>query len=67
MCHNIAKVKRWGNSLGIVIPRDTIKLLNLKEGEVIDIDIQKKIKVDGFGIFKGAKPFKECLEHDDLI
>ena len=51
-----ATVKKWGNSLGIILPSEVIKNKNLKEGIRIDVIIQEKNKTkvkDIFGILKG--------------
>jgi len=67
MCHATAELKRWGNSLGIIIPRDKIDALGLSEHDIIDIDIAKKEKVSGFGIARGKAPFqRDNAEHEDL-
>ncbi|HLG23403.1 MAG TPA: AbrB/MazE/SpoVT family DNA-binding domain-containing protein [Candidatus Nanoarchaeia archaeon] len=52
-----SKIKKWGNSLGIIIPRKVAEQIDLKEGEEVSVDIIKKKRNDSFGIFKGAKPF----------
>ena len=57
------EVKKWGNSFGVVIDSKTTKKLKLKEGQKISIDIVPKKRISGFGITKGAKPFKR--EFDD--
>lgn len=49
-------VKKWGNSFGIILPKEFVKSQELKEGIKIDIMVQskKKTKVkDIFGIMKG--------------
>jgi bifunctional DNA-binding transcriptional regulator/antitoxin component of YhaV-PrlF toxin-antitoxin module len=66
MAYVSGKVKKFGDSFGIVIPAKEAKKLNLKEGEVVDALIKKKGKIDGFGIFAGARPFKEEKNHDNL-
>ena len=67
MCHTTAELKRWGNSLGIIIPKDKIDELGLSEHDIIDIDIAKKEKVSGFGIARGKTPFqRDHAEHEDL-
>lgn len=53
-----SKIKRWGHSLAVVIPKESVERLQLKEGEPISMDIVKKERLDAFGIFKGAKPFR---------
>ncbi len=36
------KVKQWGNSVGIIIPREAVDRMNLKLGESIIVDIKRK-------------------------
>jgi hypothetical protein len=67
MCHATVELKKWGNSLGIIIPKDKIDELGLSEHDIIDIDIMKKEKISGFGIAKGKIPFtRDRSEHEDL-
>lgn len=38
-------IKTWGNSLGILLDSEDIKIYNLKKGDLVDIEIVKiKIK-----------------------
>jgi len=68
MCHATVELKKWGNSLGIIIPKDKVKELGLSEHDIIDLDIVKKEKVSGFGIAEGRVPYKRenASEHEDL-
>ena len=68
MCHVTVELKKWGNSLGIIIPKDKIEELGLSEHDIIDLDIVKKEKVSGFGIAEGKTPYKRehAAEHEDL-
>lgn len=68
MCHATVELKRWGNSLGVIIPKDKIDELGLSEHDFIDIDIIKKEIISGFGIAKGKSPFirEHIPEHEDL-
>ena len=52
-----AKVKRWGNSLALIIPKDLVKIEDLSIGDTVKIEISKEKIVDGFGMFKSAPPF----------
>ena len=36
------KIKKWGNSLGIILPNDIIKNKSIVESEIIEIEIKKK-------------------------
>ena len=51
-----AKVKKWGNSFGIILPKFLIENQKLREGMEIEIIVKplNKTKVgDIFGILKG--------------
>jgi|TARA_Y100000031_G_C8142439_1_gene348271 hypothetical protein len=58
-----AKIKKWGNSIGLIIPRDIVKIENLHIGDTVKVEIGKEKRVDAFGIFKGGPSFKR--EEDD--
>ena len=61
------KAKRWGNSFGVVIPAEVARKIKLKEGQIVEVDIRLKKRVDAFGMFSGAKPFKEDkIEHENF-
>jgi antitoxin component of MazEF toxin-antitoxin module len=59
------ELKEWGNSTGVILPSEKLKELGVKKGDRILLDIQKK-RIDGFGMCRGAKPFRREREHDDL-
>lgn len=62
------EVKRWGNSLGILLPKDIVRFNGLSEGDRIKVEIIKSKRIDGYGLFKGAPRFKEDeYEHGDLF
>lgn len=58
------RTKRWGNSVGVVIPNETIERLNIKPEEEIIIEIEKKNNVlkEMFGKAKFKKPAKKMIE-----
>lgn len=58
------KIKQWGNSLGLVIPKEIVKLEELHEGETVKVEIMKEKRVDSFGILKGSPPFSKEDEGD---
>ena len=61
------QAKRWGNSFGFIIPAEIAREIKLKEGQVVEIEIRLKKRVDAFGRFRGAKRFKEeKLTHKDF-
>jgi len=61
------ELKEWGNSVGVILPRDRLNSLGLKKGDKVEIEILVKKKIDGFGISKGAKEFEEEKEgHEEF-
>ena len=49
------KVRKWGNSFGIIIPKDIVEKQDIKEGITLRVNIQVKNKTkakDVFGILK---------------
>ncbi len=59
-----AKTRRWGNSLGVVIPAEIAEKLNLKPEETILIDISKKSNAlkELFGSIKLKKSTEQILK-----
>ena len=55
------ELKEWGNSIGVILPVETLRKLGVDKGDKIEIEIAKK-RIDGFGICKGAKSFEEEKE-----
>ena len=50
------RVKRWGNSFGVVIPREVVESENIREDEDVRLIIVKKsskVFKETFGIGKG--------------
>lgn len=48
--------KKWGNSLGIIIPQEIVKEENLMENEKIMIEIKKKhLAKEFFGLLSNWK------------
>ena len=50
-------IKKWGNSLGIVIPKEAVEKEELKENDKIKIKIRKEFDYsDVFGTLKMTMP-----------
>ena len=58
------RTKKWGNSIGVVIPIETLERLNIKPEEEIIIEIEKKNNVlkEMFGKAKFKKSAKKIVE-----
>src|SRR3989344_8169093 len=51
-----SKLKKWGNSVGVIIPSNALKEENLREGEEIVVEVKKKSSIkDLFGSLKEWK------------
>jgi antitoxin component of MazEF toxin-antitoxin module len=66
-------VRKWGNSLGLTLPKILVKEQEIKENEVITVDIQKEkpIKVkDIFGLLPewkiDSQKLKDELRREDI-
>ena len=59
------KLKKWGNSIGIVIPHNTLIEKNFKEGEDVLVEIEKKEKIRQiFGSLKNLKIDSQKIKNE---
>ena len=56
-----AKTKKWGNSIGVLIPKGVIKEENIKPNQEITLMISTKTITKGKDIF-GTLKFKESTD-----
>ena len=64
------KIKKWGNSFGIILPADIVRSRNLKEGSELEISINIRNKTkagDIFGLMKNKwkKNTREIMREVD--
>ena len=61
------KIRKWGNSFGIIVPSEILKTKGIKEGEEIDAIIIKKSNVlkEIFGKHKFSKSIKQLMKETD--
>lgn len=52
----LAKTRKVGGSLVVTLPKELVESKKIREGEVVEITV-KKVRKDGFGVFKGMKRF----------
>ena len=59
-----ARAKKWGNSLGIIIPAEAVARLKIHEGETIRLELRKKGTVlgDMFGSSRSKRETKDILK-----
>ena len=60
------KLRRWGNSFGIVVPQRTIENTKMKEGDEITILLKKEDNImrELFGSLKGWKINTQKIKDD---
>ena len=61
------KVRKWGRSFGVVIPKEKIIGEGIKENETITLLIGKRKNVlkETFGTLKLKRPTQEILDESD--
>ncbi len=64
------KLKRWGNSMGIILPKEFVDKQRLKENEKVSISIIKEIDLSPiFGSLKNlkldAQKFKDEIRKEE--
>ena len=59
----ISKTRKWGSSLGVIIPKEVVKELKLRENQEIIIDVKPKENPlkELFGSVKLSKPTEQLL------
>ena len=40
----LAKVKKWGNSLGMIVPADLVRSHGLRDGDTIQVDFKGRVR-----------------------
>ncbi|MBI4362455.1 MAG: hypothetical protein HY558_04695 [Euryarchaeota archaeon] len=59
------QVRRVGNSLGVLFPKQVVEDMKIQERDVVKVEIQKE-KVSGFGMARGAPPYDRKKIRDDI-
>lgn len=68
-----SKLRKWGNSFGIVVPQKAIEISGAKEGDEINVFLQeeKSNLMQIFGALKGkkinAQKFKDEIRKEEKI
>ena len=52
----LTKLRKVGGSVMARIPKEVLEHESLHPGETVKLEV-KKVKISGFGIFKGMMPF----------
>ena len=59
-----AKAKKWGNSVGIIIPAEAVARLKIHQGETLQLELRKTGSVlrDMFGSSRSRRRTKDILK-----
>ena len=57
-------VRKWGNSLGVVLPKELVEMQNIKEGDVLSLPVVIK-KADLSKIFGSLKTGENSQKFKD--
>lgn len=60
----VATIEEWGKDYGIRISKRKAKELGLVLGDVVSVNVTKKSRSSGFGMFKGTRSFKRDKKDD---
>ncbi len=52
----LVRTRRVGGSLVVTLPKELVEEKRIREGEIIEIEV-RKIRRDGFGVFRDISPF----------
>jgi len=53
---SLVKARRVGGSLVVTLPKGVVESRQIREGEILEITV-RKVRKDGFGVFRGMPPF----------
>jgi antitoxin component of MazEF toxin-antitoxin module len=59
----VVKVRRWGNSLGVVLPKELVESERIRENENVSIEVKKETSIkDLFGSVRFRKTAQEIKD-----
>ena len=67
MSSTVSTARKWGNSIGITLPSDLVRHLNISEGDEVEVVIIKKVNPlrKWFGKLRFKKSVKQMMEETD--
>ncbi|MBI2672158.1 AbrB/MazE/SpoVT family DNA-binding domain-containing protein [Candidatus Woesearchaeota archaeon] len=58
-----SKIRKWGNSYGVLIPKEKMIKANFHENEIVIVEIKKKKDLSSiFGICHFKRPVKQIVD-----
>jgi antitoxin component of MazEF toxin-antitoxin module len=63
-----AKVRTWGSSLGIIVPKEIVRKEHLNHGDEVIFELKKKKKIkEIFGRLKGWKIDSQKMKDESRV
>ena len=60
-----ARVRRWGSSLGVVLPKEVVRTEGLREGDEVALQVKKALTVQqAFGTLRGWRVNAQKLKDE---
>jgi antitoxin component of MazEF toxin-antitoxin module len=68
----LVKIRRWGNSLAIRIPKRVAEKLGITEGDIVRVDVLEKVEDQGGVDLASLPTFRDedrraSLHHDEYL
>ena len=58
----ISKIRKWGNSFGVLVPKELIRKENFKVNEEVVVKVEKKTDISKvFGILRTERTTKDLM------
>ena len=57
-----AEAKKWGSSIGIIIPKDVVKKERIREGQKVEIILRRPANFDIDKVFGSLKNWKTSTD-----
>jgi antitoxin component of MazEF toxin-antitoxin module len=39
----IARAKKWGNSLGLIVPAEVVRAHNIRDGDYLELEVRRRV------------------------
>lgn len=63
MMETISKIRKWGNSFGVLVPKELIEKENFKLNEEVVVRLEKKMDISKvFGILKTKRTTENLIK-----
>ena len=58
-----SKIRKWGNSYGVMLPKNFLESEHLQEEDIVKVNISKKAEIKKLrGLWNFKRPIKEIMK-----